>query len=264
MASKLPELQKLFDSFKQAYAVGDLKRCSDLLVQLKIKLTEFSSLPPLYKESQSSIQELTVARDILEHAVLLSVRLRDEAAFERNFQQLKAYYTDTTHLLAPSAQQYCITGLNLLRLLVQNRIAEFHTEVELIPPQAQASPHIHHAIAVEQSLMEGAYNKVLSARNDIPDSAYGYFMDLLITTVRDEVAGCSEKAYTSLKLGDARKMMMLPSDAEALEYAQQRGWEVRDSTIYFTTKEMTACRELPSLQIIDQTLAYARELERIV
>ena len=26
-----------------------------------------------------------------------------------------------------------MTGLNLLRLLVQNRIAEFHTELELIP-----------------------------------------------------------------------------------------------------------------------------------
>ena len=35
----------------------------------------------------------------------------------------------------PSKQQNLITGLNLLRLLVQNRIAEFHTELELIPQQ---------------------------------------------------------------------------------------------------------------------------------
>ena len=28
-----------------------------------------------------------------------------------------------------------MTGLNLLRLLVQNRIAEFHTELELLPQQ---------------------------------------------------------------------------------------------------------------------------------
>ena len=38
-------------------------------------------------------------------------------------------------LLSPSKQQNLITGLNLLRLLVQNRIAEFHTELELIPQQ---------------------------------------------------------------------------------------------------------------------------------
>jgi hypothetical protein len=29
-------------------------------------------------------------------------------------------------------------GLNLLRLLVQNRIAEFHTELELISPEVRA------------------------------------------------------------------------------------------------------------------------------
>lgn len=36
-----------------------------------------------------------VAGEVLEQAVLLSVRLQDEAAFERSFTQLKTYYTDT-------------------------------------------------------------------------------------------------------------------------------------------------------------------------
>lgn len=35
------------------------------------------------------------AGDVLEQAVFLSVRLQDEAAFERNYLQLKTYYTDT-------------------------------------------------------------------------------------------------------------------------------------------------------------------------
>lgn len=42
-------------------------------------------------------------------------------------------------LLQPSKQQNLITGLNLLRLLVQNRIAEFHTELELIPQEVGAA-----------------------------------------------------------------------------------------------------------------------------
>jgi hypothetical protein len=33
---------------------------------------------------------------------------------------------------------HALQGLNLLRLLVQNRIAEFHTELELISPEARA------------------------------------------------------------------------------------------------------------------------------
>ena len=35
-----------------------------------------------------------------------------------------------------------MTGLNLLRLLVQNSIAEFHTELELLPPKVPL-PDIH-------------------------------------------------------------------------------------------------------------------------
>lgn len=38
-------------------------------------------------------------------------------------------------LLPPSSEELSVQGLNLLRLLVQNRIAEFHTELELIPPE---------------------------------------------------------------------------------------------------------------------------------
>ena len=33
-----------------------------------------------------------------------------------------------------------MTGLNLMRLLVQNRIAEFHTELEVLPAEASACP----------------------------------------------------------------------------------------------------------------------------
>lgn len=32
-------------------------------------------------------------------------------------------------------QEWVFAGLNLLRLLLANRIAEFHTELELIPDQ---------------------------------------------------------------------------------------------------------------------------------
>jgi len=39
------------------------------------------------------------AGDILEQGVLLSVRLQDDAAFERNYLQLRTYYTDTRQVI---------------------------------------------------------------------------------------------------------------------------------------------------------------------
>eukprot|EP00976_Prorocentrum_cordatum_P037291 757774-Prorocentrum_minimum.AAC.8 len=50
--------------------------------------------------------------------------------------------------------------------------------------QVQHNVYIKHAIELEQFLMEGAYNKVIAARKDIPAASYEYFMDLLMLTCR--------------------------------------------------------------------------------
>ncbi len=46
------------------------------------------------------------------------------------------------------------------------------------------SQGISHAVQLEQWLMEGAYNKVLEARPQLPHPAYSYFMEKLLSTVR--------------------------------------------------------------------------------
>ncbi|XP_042020610.1 26S proteasome non-ATPase regulatory subunit 8 homolog A-like isoform X2 [Salvia splendens] len=232
-----------------------------------IALTGFKSLPPLFEKTPNAVHEMTLARDIYEHAVVLSVKIEDQDAFERDFCQLKPYYTDTAVHLPPSPQEYPILGLNLLRLLVQNRIAEFHTELELLSASALENPCFKHAVELEQSFMEGAYNRVLTARQTVPHETYVYFMDLLAKTVRDEIAGCIEKAYDSLSLNDARQMLLYSSDKEVVEYVKEEHpeWEIKNGFVFFQrAKESVPCKEIPSLQLINQTLSYARELERIV
>lgn len=45
----------------------------------------------------------------------------------------------------------------------------------------------------------------------------------------------------------------------------QRGWEVQDGKVLFTpAPKCSAAKELPSLELINYTLTYAKELERIV
>lgn len=67
--------------------------------------------------------------------MLLALKSHDEAALERAFVQLKTFYADARRPLGPSPNEAMMLGLNLLRLLTQNRIAEFHTELELVPPE---------------------------------------------------------------------------------------------------------------------------------
>ncbi|KAM7525900.1 hypothetical protein LguiA_015802 [Lonicera macranthoides] len=267
MDPKLTEVSQRLERFKAALVRNDFHACTQLISQLKIPLTEFKSLPPLFEETPNAIHELTIARDIFEHAVILSVKTEDQDAFERDFFQLKPYYTDAGAHLPPSPQEYPILGLNLLRLLVQNRIAEFHTELELLSASALENPCIKHAVELEQSFMEGAYNRVLSARQTVPHETYVYFMDLLAKTVRDEVAGCSEKAYDSLSIDNTRQMLSFSSDKELSEYIKEEHpeWEIKNGLVIFQKgKESATCKDIPSLQLINQTLSYARELERIV
>lgn len=150
--------------------------------------------------------------------------------------------------LPPSPQEVPLQGLSLLRLLVQNRVAEFHTELELITPevenlyvrvrvrdqqcwyacpflpaksctfsnvntgtqaaagtrrrgrhqrcgcplpprvpcaQVQALPQVAHILQLERWLMEGAYNKVLSAsRAGMATDLHGLLIGQLASTVR--------------------------------------------------------------------------------
>merc|ERR1719164_364151 len=229
----------------------------------------FTSLPPATVDTPSPTQqqERLLARDVLEHGALLSIKTMEIPAFERYVAQLKIYYSDCAATMPESTRRFPILGLNLLRLLAQNRIAEFHTELELIPSDLQASNvYIKYPAQLEQHIMEGSYNKVLSAKRDNLFANDGmYFLDLLVGTVREEIADCSEKAYTSISASELQTLLMLNSKAELSEFAEARGWDIEGTTVTFAKMEeepLTA--KLPSSKLIQETLSYAKELERIV
>ena len=53
--------------------------------------------------------------------------------FERHYALVKSCYADYASVLKASENQHQLQGLNLLCMLAQSTIAEFHTELELIP-----------------------------------------------------------------------------------------------------------------------------------
>ena len=89
-------------------------------------------------------------------------------------------------------------GLNLLCLLAQNRVAEFHTELERLPAnEIENNVYIRHPVSLEQNIMEGSYNKDLLAKGNVPAESYNFFLDILMDTVRNEIASCLEKVIKS-------------------------------------------------------------------
>lgn len=119
------------------------------------------------------------------------IRVQDDALFQRNFQQLQVYYTDMRSALPPSELEPTIIGMNLLRLLVANRIAELHVELEMLSPETQAHPAIAFPRQLEQALMEGTYRQVLAASANSPSEYMQPLLQQLAATVRDELAACA-------------------------------------------------------------------------
>ncbi|KII94672.1 hypothetical protein PLICRDRAFT_148736 [Plicaturopsis crispa FD-325 SS-3] len=254
------ELQRAFNS-----QPSDLKKCGTLLAQLKIGLIEAGILLPT---GNPTPDDLFVARDILEIGAYWSIRTRDVPSFDRYFSQLQTFYTDYSSSLPPSKREFPIRGLNLIRLLTQNRIADFHTTLESLPLPADeigGNPYISHPVNLERWLMEGSYSKVWNAREEAPAEEYKFFIDSLMGTIRNEIASCEETAYESLPLKDAATLLFFKTQSELLTFAQQRGWEVNltGGTISFARKGEEQL-EIPKQKLIAANLSYARELEQIV
>lgn len=260
-------VQQTLDKLKKSFnkASPDIPACKKLLSQLKIMFIKFQLVPPFSGPESEVKKQLLLARETLELATLISIADKDERSFERHVTQVKTYYTDYGHLLPESERKWPILGLNLLFLLSENRMGEFHTQLELIPLSAQSNMYISFPVRLEQRLMEGTYNKVLSARADVPVPTYSFFMDTLANTVRDKIAECSEKAYESLPLSQVPQMMMLENEAELVKYIadNEKLWTIENGVLLFN-KPPTHTTEIPSLRLIRETLTYATELERIV
>jgi 26S proteasome regulatory subunit N12 len=80
----------LLEQLKSSFAKEELDTCVKQLAQLKIAMLSFSSLPPATPAAPSSSQqqELLLARDILEHGALVSIKTVDISAFERHIAQV--------------------------------------------------------------------------------------------------------------------------------------------------------------------------------
>jgi 26S proteasome regulatory subunit N12 len=100
---------------------------------------------------------------------------------------LRVLWRVYSSILPHSEREYPIRGLNLIRLLIQNRIADFHTTLESLPLPADellSNPFIRHPVNLERWLMEGSYSKVWNAREEAPAEEYKFFVDSLMGTIR--------------------------------------------------------------------------------
>jgi len=267
--------KSLLNDLSQQVQAEDIESGKRTLTKLKIWMLEIPS-------GEAPLESITLAANALELGVLLSVADLDLDAFARNISQLKPYYaalmsssssvnTTNNNNTTTTTQRKChVLGLNLMSLLVDNRLSEFHAELELLTEEEARSPFVSFPITLERQLMVGSYDEILNATSNVPHVAsYTFFMENLLETVRDSIADCVEVSYKSMKLEDAVTMMKFSSVGELQEYVSEKreDWIVETGGELLTFQPPpvgSKAADIPSLKLMAQSLSYATELERIV
>ncbi|KAI9825309.1 MAG: hypothetical protein M1819_000555 [Sarea resinae] len=276
MAEK--ELSSLLKQLHQSLASHTYTSTSSLLSRAKLALLSLNALIP---SPTTSKHTLLLARETLELGALISIRLQDPSSFTRYVQQLQPFYEQpASSLPREGSQQSKVTGLYLLLLLSQGDYAGFHTVLESLEVgegreggEVEGDAFIQYPVKLERWLMEGSYDRVWNATKSeqAPSEEYDVFSDVLVGTIRAEIASCSEKAYPSLPISNAKNLFFFDSEGSVIEFAQSRDWIVRDGRIYFpaTTGGATGTGSekeilVASGTVIENAIGYARELETIV
>ncbi|EDN07837.1 predicted protein [Histoplasma mississippiense (nom. inval.)] len=96
------------------------------------------------------------------------------------------------------------------------------------------------------------------------------FSPVLLSTIRMWMAASAEKAYESLSISSAKDVLKLDSEGDVVEFAQARGWVLRDGRIYFPQSEVEHTQgsetsvSHASRAIIENGIGYAQQLGTIV
>ncbi|CAK9304131.1 unnamed protein product, partial [Gordionus sp. m RMFG-2023] len=139
-------------------------------------------------------------------------------------------------------------------------------ELERLNPKDLANNvYIRYPVMMEQYLMEGSYNSVFLAKGTVPASSYNYFVEILLHTIRNDIADCLEKAYKSISIDEVGKLLFFSNKKELSDFIDKKHWIVRGSKINFVNNDISGAKSgLKPYELTINSLMYAKELEKIV
>ncbi|KAK4939551.1 regulatory particle non-ATPase [Elasticomyces elasticus] len=265
-------LDSILQSLQQSLGHEDPSQAKAQIQKAKIALLQHNALIP---SQQTPVPTLATARSILEAGALLSIRSRDPESFVRYYSQLQPFYDFPGLQQNPSQNRSKITGLYLLLLLSQGDYAGFHTLLETLivaegsndVSSVEEDQFIRYPIELERSLMEGSYDQVWRKTNgrDVPGEEFALFSDILIDTIRREIASCAARSYPSLPIASAKNLLFLDSEGAVMDFAHEQGWSLEDGRIQFPgLEDAKKAEEGDQKEVIHHMVGYARELEMIV
>ncbi|KAK5105484.1 regulatory particle non-ATPase [Lithohypha guttulata] len=265
-------LEQVQHNLQQCLARKDAAGAQAQLQKAKLILLQQNSLVP---SEGVPVGQLKTARSVLEVGALLAIRRRDPDSFVRYYSQLQPFYEFSGLQSSPSPNKSQVTGLYLLLLLSQGDYAGFHTLLESLivsegingGKSVEDDIYIKYPVDLERSLMEGSYDQVWrkTSGRDVPGEEFALFSEILVHTIRSEIASCAARSYPSLSIASAKNLLFLDSEGAVSEFAQEQGWSLEEGRIHFPgLPEEKKGQEGDQKEVISHMVQYAKDLESIV
>ncbi|EDO15842.1 hypothetical protein Kpol_507p4 [Vanderwaltozyma polyspora DSM 70294] len=270
-------LADLVKSLNIAFSNKDYESCEKLLAPVKIELIKSNLLiPDLTNTNEVYVNDLNIAKKILEIGALVSIYTLKFENFQNYFSQIRVFYFCSNPKLNESEYKSKLISLYLLILLSHGDTSEFHSELEYLSKHItnlEDDSLLSYPIKVEKWLMEGAYQKsweLLEAGSKVPE--FDVFTETLKIAIREEIARNAELSYEELSLTNIKALLFLESEKKAEAFAIERGWKIVKGNVIFPGEEPEVDKELKELEkaekqestLIEKTLNYAINLESIV
>eukprot|EP01084_Bolivina_argentea_P279930 478644_1 len=250
---KLAELKKLTTQKQQnpKEATAVFKKFQLQLIKVGHKLNTAS--------------DLQTAMEGLEIGVQISINVKDLVLFDRVMVQLKQYYLQK-ELSKLSKMRQHLMGLYLMYLLTENRLGDFHVEIELLSIEDLENKYIKYPMLIEQFMMEGSYGKIIEAKSNKPDDkTYTPFLNKLEQTVRNEISLSLQCVHDKIPIKDALDMLSLNNINTLKQYIKTNkfNWTVNDNTLCFAPIEQQQ-QQIEATVCAKDMLEFTNNIETIV
>ncbi|EFO26343.1 hypothetical protein LOAG_02141 [Loa loa] len=212
---------------------------------------------------------LMIHRDVFEIDALCAILRSDLNSFREAIAVLVNFY-NSYGSSEEWPNKWLMIGLDLMFLLATNQHAQFHMLLEQVDRDIQQkNPYIKIPIKLEQSLIEGAYHKIMLTEKDIPSPYYALFIRISMGTVRDEIALCMERAFIKISQRDAARLLLFSDVNEMVSFAEKRGWETSTCDLNVTyvfdhVQQAPVELRVDTKRIAKQAIFYSKQLEMII
>jgi len=242
---------------KSVFDGGNYKDC------LKpFKLFQISLITSLHK--MNNIDDQKLAMECLEMGALIGLKIGDISLFEKSISQLKEFYI-SNEIKKCTKNREKLMGLYLMYLLTQNRLSDFHVELELLNYDDLKNKFIAFPMNIEQYLIQGRYNKIINAKNDIPNDQYKLFLDEMKTTVRNQISNSIQVCQDDIDLPSLLKMLGLGTKNDLQNYINQnkKNWKIVGDNVTFKPVEPQK-QQINAMITSKDMLQFTSDIETIV